>query len=94
MHLIGAIIIGFIVGLAARFLMPGRDAMGFILTSVLGIVGAVIATYLGRAMGMYGVDEPAGFIASIVGALIVLGLYHAVAGKKSTSIADRDRWAA
>ncbi len=72
MDLIWTIIIGFIVGLVARFLMPGRDPMGFVFTTILGIVGAVIAQYLGRALGWYGPEDPAGFLASVVGAMILL----------------------
>ena len=72
MDLIWTIIIGFIVGLVARFLMPGRDPMGFVFTTILGIVGAVIAQYLGRALGWYGAEDPAGFLASVVGAMVLL----------------------
>jgi len=78
MSIIWAIIIGFIVGLIAKFLMPGRDPGGFIITAILGIVGALVATFLGRAMGMYGAGESAGFIASVIGAMIVLFIYHVV----------------
>lgn len=96
MHLIGSIIIGFVVGLVARFLMPGRDPMGFIWTTVLGIIGSVVATYIGRGLGWYAADDGAGFIASIVGALIVLGCYHLIRRRSSGSAitSDRDRWAA
>jgi uncharacterized membrane protein YeaQ/YmgE (transglycosylase-associated protein family) len=73
MHIIGAIIIGFIVGLLARFLTPGpSNPRGFILTTVLGIVGAVVATYLGQAIHLYEPGENAGFIGAVVGAVIVL----------------------
>jgi uncharacterized membrane protein YeaQ/YmgE (transglycosylase-associated protein family) len=73
MHVVGAIIIGFIVGLLARFLTPGpSNPSGFILTTVLGIVGALVATYLGQAIHLYEPDENAGFIAAVVGAVIVL----------------------
>ena len=76
MHIIGTIIIGFIVGLIAKLLMPGRDPGGFIITTLLGIAGAVIAFYIGRAVGWYGPDDSAGFLASIVGAIILLALYR------------------
>jgi uncharacterized membrane protein YeaQ/YmgE (transglycosylase-associated protein family) len=82
MELIWAIIIGFIVGVVAKFLMPGRDGGGFFLTALLGIVGAVVATFLGRAMGFYGGGESAGFIASVIGAIIVLFVYHLIAGRR------------
>ncbi|MNL81719.1 hypothetical protein D3C87_2089080 [compost metagenome] len=60
------------MGLVARFIMPGKDKAGFILTTILGILGAVIGTYIGQALGLYVVGEPAGFIMSVVGALILL----------------------
>ena len=79
MSIIWAIVIGFIVGLVAKFLMPGRDPGGFIVTALLGIVGAVVATFLGQAMGFYGPNENAGFIASVIGAIVVLFLYNLIA---------------
>jgi uncharacterized membrane protein YeaQ/YmgE (transglycosylase-associated protein family) len=76
MWLIWTIIIGFIVGLIAKFLMPGpNEPKGFILTTVLGIVGAVVATWLGQAIGWYGPGEGAGFIGGIVGAVILLAVW-------------------
>lgn len=75
MSLLTTIIIGFIVGLIARFLMPGRQKLGFILTTLLGIGGAVIATYGGQALNLYSADEAAGWIASVVGAMILLWIY-------------------
>jgi uncharacterized membrane protein YeaQ/YmgE (transglycosylase-associated protein family) len=72
MGIIWTIIIGFLIGLVARFIMPGKDSAGFILTTILGILGAVIGTYLGQALGFYTVGEPAGFIMSVIGALILL----------------------
>jgi len=78
MSLIWAIIIGFIVGLLAKLVMPGRDPSGFIITAVLGIAGSLVATFLGRALGFYAPGEPAGFIASIIGAVILLAIYHMV----------------
>ena len=84
MSVIWTIIIGFIVGVIAKFIMPGNKAepTGFILTSVLGIVGAFVATYLGQAVGWYKAGEGAGFFASIVGAIILLFLYGIVAGRQ------------
>jgi uncharacterized membrane protein YeaQ/YmgE (transglycosylase-associated protein family) len=78
MHIIGTIIIGFLAGLIAKFLTPGRDPSGFIITTLLGIAGAFVATYLGQAIGWYRADEGAGFIGAIVGAVIVLAIYHMV----------------
>ena len=76
MGLIVTIIIGFFVGLVAKFLMPGRDPGGFIITALLGVGGALTANYLGHAMGLYAVGDAAGFIASVLGAMILLGIYR------------------
>lgn len=78
MGIIWSIIIGFIAGLLAKFLMPGRDPGGFIITTLLGIVGAVVATYLGQAVGWYRPGEGAGLIGAVVGAVIVLAIYRMV----------------
>ena len=79
MHIIVTIIIGFLAGLIAKLLTPGRDPGGFIITTLLGIAGAFLATYLGQAIGWYRADEGAGFIGAIVGAVIILAIYHALA---------------
>jgi uncharacterized membrane protein YeaQ/YmgE (transglycosylase-associated protein family) len=76
MHLIWTIIIGLIVGLLARFLMPGDDKMGLILTAALGIGGSLVATYAGQALGWYAAGEGAGFIASLIGAIVLLVIVH------------------
>jgi uncharacterized membrane protein YeaQ/YmgE (transglycosylase-associated protein family) len=76
MHIIGTIIIGFVAGAVAKLLTPGRDPGGFIITTLLGIIGAVVATYLGQAIGWYRADEGAGFIGAVVGAIILLAIYH------------------
>ena len=73
--LIGTIIIGFIVGLIARALHPGNDKLGFFLTIILGVAGSFLARYLGQAIGWYREDESAGFIASTVGAIVLLAIY-------------------
>lgn len=83
MGLIGTIIIGFIAGLIARFLHPGRDPGGFIVTTLLGIVGAMLATYLGQAIGWYQAGEGAGFIGAVVGAILLLVLYNAFARRNT-----------
>ena len=84
MSIIWTIIIGFIVGVIAKFIMPGsNEPQGFILTTILGIVGAFVATYLGQAIGWYKAGEGAGFIGGIVGAVILLFVYGLVAGRKS-----------
>jgi len=82
MSIIWAILIGFIVGLVAKALMPGRDPGGFFITALLGIIGAVAATFLGQAMGLYAAGQAAGFIASVIGALIVLFIYNAIRGRR------------
>ena len=81
MHILWTIIIGFVAGVIARFFHPGNkyEPKGFILTAVLGIVGAFVATYLGQAVGWYHAGESAGFIASIVGAIIVLIVWGMIA---------------
>lgn len=86
MGIIWTIIIGFLAGVIAKFLMPGpNEPAGFILTTVLGIVGAFVATYLGQAIGWYGPNQGAGFIGAIVGAVIVLFVYGLIAGRRPTA---------
>jgi uncharacterized membrane protein YeaQ/YmgE (transglycosylase-associated protein family) len=84
MSILWTIIIGFIVGVVAKFLMPGNkfEPQGFILTTLLGIVGAFVATYLGQAIGWYKAGESAGFIGGVVGAIIVLAIYGFFAGRQ------------
>ncbi len=83
MSIIWTIIIGFVAGLIAKFLIPGdNEPSGFILTTILGIIGAVVATYLGQAMGWYRADEGAGLIGAVVGAVIVLLIWGAFAGRR------------
>lgn len=81
MGIISMIIVGFIVGLLARAIMPGDQKMGWIMTAILGIVGAFVAGYLGQAMGWYVPGEGAGWIGSIVGAIVVLFIYGMVSKK-------------
>ena len=77
--LIGWAIFGLLVGLVARFLMPGRDRAGCFLTMVLGIVGAVVGGWLGRALGFYsGESEPVGFLMAVVGAFVVLAVFKMI----------------
>ncbi|MEO7886707.1 MAG: GlsB/YeaQ/YmgE family stress response membrane protein [Polaromonas sp.] len=78
MSIIWTILIGFVVGIVAKFLMPGRDPAGFIITVLIGIAGSFIATYLGRAMGWYQVGESAGFIAAVLGSIILLFGYRLI----------------
>ena len=69
-------LVGLVIGAIAKFLMPGKDPGGIIITMLLGIAGSVIATWLGRVLGMYGPQQSAGFIMSVIGAIILLAIYH------------------
>ena len=82
MGIIGTIIIGLIVGLIARFLKPGNDSMGWIMTILLGIGGSLLATYGGQALGLYEAGEGAGFIGAVVGAIILLVIYGMITSRK------------
>jgi len=81
MAIIGWIIFGLIVGIIAKFLMPGRDPGGFIITALLGIAGALLGGYLGRAMGFYREGDPVGFIMAVVGSIVLLVLYRLTVGR-------------
>ncbi len=81
MDLIWMLIIGLIVGAVAKLLMPGKDPGGFLITMVIGVVGAMLAGFLGRSLGWYNEGEPVGFIASVVGAIILLLLYRVIRGR-------------
>lgn len=83
MGIIWTILIGFVVGVVAKFLMPGRDPSGFIITVVIGIVGSFVASFLGSALGFYSQGEPVGFIAAVIGAMILLFGYRMVVGRRS-----------
>lgn len=83
MGIIWTIIIGFLAGVIAKFIMPGdNEPSGFILTTILGIVGAFVATFLGQALGWYRPGEGAGLIGATVGAIVVLVVYGMVAGRR------------
>lgn len=83
MGIIWTIIIGFLAGIIAKFIMPGpNEPQGFILTTILGIVGAFVATWLGQALGWYRGNEGAGFIGAIIGAIIVLFIYGFIMGRR------------
>lgn len=79
--IIVAIVIGFFAGLIARALHPGDDKAGFIVTTLLGIAGSLVATYGGRILGLYGPNSAAGFIASVIGAVVILFIYNFIAKK-------------
>jgi uncharacterized membrane protein YeaQ/YmgE (transglycosylase-associated protein family) len=86
MSIIWTIIIGFVAGVIAKFIMPGdNEPSGFVLTTILGIVGAFVATYLGQALGWYGPNEGAGFIAATVGAIIILAIWGLIAGSRRSA---------
>jgi uncharacterized membrane protein YeaQ/YmgE (transglycosylase-associated protein family) len=84
MDILYTIIIGFIVGLVARMLKPGDDKLGFILTTVLGVAGALVSTYAGQALGWYQAGQKAGFIGATVGAIVLLLVYGLIKGKGTT----------
>jgi uncharacterized membrane protein YeaQ/YmgE (transglycosylase-associated protein family) len=81
MHLLWMIVIGLIVGALAKLIMPGRDPGGVIVTILLGIAGSVVAGLIGRALGWYSEGQPAGFIASLIGAIIILAIYRLIIGR-------------
>ena len=84
MSIIWTILIGFVVGLLAKFGMPGKDPGGFFVTAAIGILGSIIATYGGKALGFYSGEEAAGFIGAFIGAIILLVLYRLVISKRGT----------
>ncbi|HZE74985.1 MAG TPA: GlsB/YeaQ/YmgE family stress response membrane protein [Gemmatimonadales bacterium] len=83
MGIIVTLVIGLVVGLIAKLLMPGKDPGGFIVTTLLGIAGAFVAKFLGQAVGWYHEGQSAGFIASVVGAIILLALYRVFAKRRA-----------
>jgi uncharacterized membrane protein YeaQ/YmgE (transglycosylase-associated protein family) len=85
MGILWTIIIGFVVGALAKLIMPGRDPGGLIITTLLGIAGALVAKFLGQAVGWYHEGDTAGFIASIVGAIILLAIYRMVRGRPAAT---------
>jgi uncharacterized membrane protein YeaQ/YmgE (transglycosylase-associated protein family) len=85
MSIIWTLIIGLVAGALAKFLMPGRDPGGFIITMLLGVAGAFIATWLGQAVGWYQAGEGAGFIGAVVGAVILLVIYRMVMKRRNTA---------
>ncbi|HEY9137982.1 MAG TPA: GlsB/YeaQ/YmgE family stress response membrane protein [Terriglobus sp.] len=83
MHLIGTLIVGLIVGALAKLFMPGKDPGGFIITILLGIAGAFVGTYLGQLLHLYQPGQAAGWIMSIIGAMILLGIYRMIVGRNA-----------
>ena len=76
------IVFGLVVGMVAKFLMPGPNPGGLIMTTILGIVGAVLGAWIGRALGFYGAGQAAGFVMAVIGAIIVLGVYHFITSRR------------
>jgi uncharacterized membrane protein YeaQ/YmgE (transglycosylase-associated protein family) len=85
MSIIGWIFFGLVVGIIAKFLMPGRDPGGFVVTTLVGIAGALIGGFVGQSLGFYREGEPAGFIMAVVGSILLLFLYRVVIGKRRIS---------
>ena len=86
MTVIGWILFGLVVGIVAKFLTPGRDPGGFILTTLLGVAGALLGGYIGRALGFYGPNQAAGFLMSVLGAIVLLLIYRAVSRPRMRQI--------
>jgi uncharacterized membrane protein YeaQ/YmgE (transglycosylase-associated protein family) len=81
MYIIGWILFGLIVGIVAKFLMPGRDPGGFFITVLLGIVGSLVGGFLGRLVGWYGDGDPVGFVMAVVGSIVLLAAYRLTMGR-------------
>lgn len=93
MHIIGIILIGFVAGIIARFLAPGaNNPSGFILTTLLGIAGAFVATLIGQAVGWYRADQGAGLLGAVVGAVIVLFVWHRLVSSRAIPDPGNRRW--
>ena len=86
MSVIGWIFFGLVVGIVGKLLMPGRDPGGFILTILLGIAGALLGGFIGRALGLYGEGEPAGFLMAVVGSVVLLVIYRLIVGRRGYGI--------
>ena len=85
LSILWSILIGFVVGVIAKLLHPGKENMGIILTTVLGIAGSLIATFLGRLIGFYKEGEAAGFFMALIGAIVLLVIFSLVKGKAKTA---------
>ena len=84
MHWLWVILIGLVIGALAKIIMPGKDPGGFIITALIGIAGSVVATWIGRVLGLYAEGESAGFIMSVIGAMILLLIYRLVKRNPTT----------
>jgi uncharacterized membrane protein YeaQ/YmgE (transglycosylase-associated protein family) len=83
MSIIGWVVFGLIVGVVAKLLMPGRDPGGFVVTALIGIVGALVGGFLGRLLGLYHEGDPVGFVMAVVGAIVLLWIYRRTAGAQT-----------
>ena len=81
MYIVGWILFGLVVGIVAKFLMPGRDPGGFVITVLLGIVGSLVGGFLGRLVGWYGDGDPVGFVMAVVGSIVLLAAYRSTMGR-------------
>ena len=81
--ILGWIVFGLIIGAVAKLIMPGKDPGGIVVTMLLGIVGAVVGGFIGRALGMYEPGQPAGWIMATIGAIVLLAIYRVLVGKKA-----------
>ena len=82
MGILGWLLFGLVIGALAKFVMPGRDGGGIFVTIILGLVGAMLGGFLGRALGLYQQNEPAGFVGALVGAIVVLAIYRMATGRR------------
>jgi uncharacterized membrane protein YeaQ/YmgE (transglycosylase-associated protein family) len=89
MEFIWTIIIGLVVGALAKLIMPGKDPGGCIITTLIGLAGALLAGFLGRVLGWYQPNEPAGFIGSLIGAIILLAIYRLIVGRRGGGTGPR-----
>ncbi len=83
LHIVWSIIVGFVIGLLARALVPGTQKMGFVATVILGILGSLVGGFIGRAIGIYRQGQGAGLIMSVIGAILLLVIYHAIVGRRT-----------
>jgi len=85
MHIIGWIVFGLVVGIIAKFLMPGRDPGGFVITALIGIAGALVGGFVGRFIGLYKEGDPVGFVMAVIGSIILLAVYRFTIGRTATA---------
>ena len=91
MSFLWMLLVGLVVGALAKLVMPGRDPGGVIVTMLLGVAGALVAGFIGRSVGWYGEGEAAGFIASLIGAVLLLAIYRAIVGRRGGGTTRIDR---